>query len=182
VLLFVGRLHPMKRPAHLIDAFVQAAPESGHLVVVGMEEGVTRHELTARVPAALRGQVHLVGPLAGRALAEAFLASDGFISLSHRENFGYSFAEALSYGLPAIVSPGHDLAHDLANDVAASGRGFPAGWCLGTDDLAEAVAAIESFSAAPESQLDALGAEGRRWAADHLSFERFRERVRALRP
>lgn len=176
VLLFVGRLHPMKRPLETVDAFVRAQAADAHLVVVGMEEGVTRAELEARVPAAARGRVHVVGPLAGDGLAAAFQASDGFVSLSHRENFGYSFAEALAYGLPAIVSAGHDLAHEL---VGPRGE-FPCGWLLDGDAAGRAVGAIREWATVPAARLAALGAAGRAWVGEELAFERFRDRLRTL--
>lgn len=176
VLLFVGRLHPLKRPLETVDAFVAAAATDAHLVVAGMEEGVTMAQIGARVPPAARGRVHVVGPLAGAGLAAAFHASDGFISLSYRENFGYSFAESLAYGLPTIVSSGHDLAHEL---VAPRG-GFPCGWLLEGDELGGATQAIREWAAAPESRLKALGDAGRTWVACELPFERFRDRLRGL--
>lgn len=176
VLLFVGRLHPMKRPLETVDAFVRAAATDSHLVVVGMEEGVTVAELHARVPPECRERVHVVGPLAGESLADAFLASDAFISLSHRENFGYSFAEALAYGLPAIVSAGHDLAHDI---IGPRGE-FPCGWLVEGDVVTEAVAAIREWAAVPAEQLAGRGAAGRKWALEELSFGQFRDRIRRL--
>jgi glycosyltransferase involved in cell wall biosynthesis len=176
VLLFVGRLHPMKRPLETVDAFVQAAPAKAHLVLVGMEEGITVGELQARVPAALRNRVHVTGALAGDQLAAAFQGSDGFISLSHRENFGYSFAEALAYGLPAIVSAGHDLAHDLVGPRGA----FSCGWLLDGDVPAQAVAAIREWATAPSTRLTDSGGTGRAWVGDELPLDRFRERLHSL--
>ncbi|MFM9058018.1 MAG: glycosyltransferase [Planctomycetaceae bacterium] len=177
VLLFVGRLHPMKRPAHTVEAFVRAGPAAGHLVMAGMEEGVSIASLRALVPPEAAGRVHVVGPLAGADLAAAFHAADGFVSLSHRENFGYSLAEALAAGLPVLVTPGHDLAHDVA---AAERTGFPCGWLLPDDGLETAVAAIRDFAAAPAARLASLGAAGRAWAADHLAFDRFRDALRGI--
>jgi glycosyltransferase involved in cell wall biosynthesis len=176
VLLFVGRLHPMKRPLDTVDAFVRADVPDAHLVVVGMEEGITWAELEGRVPAAMRGRVHMLGQLAGDGLAAAIQASDGFISLSHRENFGYSFAEALAYGLPAIVSAGHDLAYELVGP----GGAFPCGWLLDGDVAGRAVEAIREWAAGPLPRLAALGAAGRAWVGEELAFERFRDRLRAL--
>ncbi|MFM7108191.1 MAG: glycosyltransferase [Planctomycetaceae bacterium] len=177
VLLFVGRLHPMKRPAHMIEAFLRAGAAGCHLVVVGMEEGVSIASLRRLLPPGAAGRMHFVGPLAGADVSAAFHAADGFISLSHRENFGYSMAEALAHGLPVIVSPGHDLAHDIAGDELA---GFPCGWLLPDDAEETAAAAIRDFAAAPASRLAALGASGRAWAADHLAFDRFRDALREI--
>jgi glycosyltransferase involved in cell wall biosynthesis len=142
-----------------------------------MEEGVSIASLRGIVPAEAQARVHAIGPLAGADLAAAYHAADGFISLSHRENFGYALAEALAHGLPVIASPGHDLAHDV---TAAAGSGFPAGWLLPDDTLATAVAAIRDFAAAPAATLAAAGAAGRSWTQEHLSFDRFRERIRRL--
>lgn len=177
VLLFVGRLHPMKRPAHLVDVFLRAGATGCHLVVVGMEEGVSIASLASLVPAAAAGRVHLVGSLAGPDLAAAVRAADGFISLSHRENFGYALAEAIAAGLPVILSPGHDLAHDI---VGASRSALPCGWLLPDDSAATAVAAIREFAALPTARLAELGAAGRSWADDHLSFDRFRDALRRI--
>ncbi len=177
VLLFVGRLHPMKRPTFMLEAFLRAAVPECHLVVVGMEEGVTMAALRALVPREDADRVHVIGSLAGGDLTAAYHAADGFISLSHRENFGYAFAEAMAHGLPAIVSAGHDLAHD----VGRGGRGdFPCGWLLPDESSATATAAIRAFAAASPAQLSAAGETGRAWVADHLSFDRFRDRLRRL--
>jgi glycosyltransferase involved in cell wall biosynthesis len=120
--------------------------------------------------------VHVVGPLTGDGLAAAFQASDGFISLSHRENFGYSFAEALAHGIPAIVSAGHDLAHELV------GRGgeLSCGWLLDGDMAGRSIEAIRDWVAVPATRLAALGAAGRVWVGEELAFERFRNRLLAL--
>jgi glycosyltransferase involved in cell wall biosynthesis len=176
LLLSVGRLHSMKRPLETVQAFCRAAGDRTHLAVVGMDGDLTAAEVRGAVPAALAGRVHVVGELAGPDLADAYLAADGFISLSHRENFGYAFAEALAYGLPVIVTPGHDLAHELPR--AADG-GLAFGWLLPDDSAAAAAEAIGAWavaagkSAAPGQPLP-LGDAGRAWAAEHLSFERFR--------
>ena len=177
VLFHAGRLHPMKRPGHTVEAFLRANVPDCHLVVAGMEEGVSVASLEALVPPEARDRVHVVGPLSGAELAAAFHAADGFISLSHRENFGYSFAEALAHGLPAIVSPGHDLAHDVAADERA---GFPCGWLLADDGVESAVAAIRDFAAAPAARLASWGSAGRAWAADHLGFDRFSDALRGI--
>jgi glycosyltransferase involved in cell wall biosynthesis len=112
----------------------------------------------------------------GADLVAAHLAGDGFISLSFQENFGYAAAEAVAYGLPVILSPGHDLAHEMP---ALDGR-FACGWLLGDNAQATAVAAIREWAGASDGALAAAGGVGRSWAAETLPFERFRDTLTAM--
>jgi glycosyltransferase involved in cell wall biosynthesis len=183
ILLWVGRLHTMKRPLQAILAFAASAAGTGHLVIVGMDENLSRVGLQAKIPPAVAGRVHLVGELQGAALAEAWLAADGYISLSAKENFGYATADALAHGLPVILSPGHDLAYELPG---ADRGGLDCGWLLPDDSLQSAVDAIGEWSALVTAsggtprRLLGLRETGRIWAADNLSFERFRSSLERL--
>lgn len=176
VLLALGRLHSVKRPVETVESFAATAADHCHLVVAGMDGDLTRSQLAKLVPPSARDRVHLIGGLAGAEVSDAYLASDGFISLSWQENFGYAAADALAHGLPVILSRGHDLAHEMP---ARDGR-FACGWLLPDDSRQAAEAAIAAFAAAPARELEAAGAVGRHWAAETLSFERFRDRLRAL--
>jgi glycosyltransferase involved in cell wall biosynthesis len=180
LLLSVGRLHVVKRPVETVRAFCEATAAASlqhcHLAIVGMDGDLTQADIHAAIPPACRGRVHVIGPLAGADLAAAQLAGDGFISLSFQENFGYAAAEAMAYGLPVILSPGHDLAHEMP---ALAGR-FACGWLLGDDADATAVAAIREFATASDGQLAAAGGIGRTWVAETLAFERFRDRLTAM--
>jgi glycosyltransferase involved in cell wall biosynthesis len=180
LLLFVGRLHAVKRPVETVRAFCEATAaasrEHCHLAIAGMDGDLTQADIRAAIPVGCRGRVHLIGPLAGADLAAAHLAGDGFISLSYQENFGYAAAEAMAYGLPVILSPGHDLAHEMP---ALDGR-FACGWLLGDDAHATAVAAIRDCATVSDAALAAAGATGRTWVAETLAFERFRDRLRGL--
>jgi glycosyltransferase involved in cell wall biosynthesis len=141
-----------------------------------MDENLTRAGLKAEVPAVVADRVHIVGELRGAALAEAWLAADGYISLSAKENFGYSAADALAHGLPLILSPGHDLAYELPG--AEEGR-LGCGWLLPDDSLQAAVEAIREWSelvtarGSEPDRLQRFRETGRNWSADNLSFERF---------
>lgn len=177
LLLSVGRLHSMKRPLAMLRAFAAGAADTCHLLVAGMDGDLTRNQVAAAVPEKVRKRVHVVGPLQGADLADAFLASDAFISLSYRENFGYALCDALAYGLPVIVTPGHDIVDDLP--ATDAGR-LACGWLLPDDGLSAARAAIAEFSEAADEQLISTGAAGRAWAERHLSRSRFEEAVAAL--
>jgi glycosyltransferase involved in cell wall biosynthesis len=183
ILLFVGRLHTTKRPRQLIRAFTAAGAEDCHLVIVGMDENLSRADLQAEITPAAAGRIHLVGELRGDHLHEAWLAADGYMALSEKENFSYSAAEALSYGLPVILSPGHDLAYELPTRSDGS---LACGWLLPDDKLTSAVKAIREWgalvaprAAAPHA-LVAMRTTGRSWAADNLSFDAFRDSLRGI--
>jgi len=117
----------------------------------------------------------MLGPLQGENLEAAYLGSDGYVSLSYRENFSYSMADALAYGLPVIVSPGHYLAHDLPR---SSRDGFRCGWLLDDDRPSSAVHAVEQFATASTAVLDDMGGHGRAWAIENLSWATFAATVK----
>jgi glycosyltransferase involved in cell wall biosynthesis len=180
LLLFVARLHTMKRPIETITAFCQAAGDHDHIAIIGMDGNLRREQVIQAVPLTFRNRVHVVGPLEDDELEPAWLAGDGFVSLSCRENFGYSAAQAAAHGLPVILSPGHDLAHEMPH--GAGGR-LSCGWLLPDDSAASATQAIAEFLAAARADPRApaaMGAAGRSWAADALSPERFADRLRHL--
>ena len=120
--------------------------------------------------------VRILGALEGPYLADAYRASDAYISLSYRENFSYSMADALSYGLPVIVSPNHYLAYDIHR---LDNRTFPCGWHLEDDSLAVAVAGLRAFGTATTAQRRDMGGHGRAWVQESLGWDKFAAEVRA---
>lgn len=180
VMLFVGRLHTLKRPIETIAAFCHAATPDDHLVMVGMDGDLSRAQVAAAVPRNMSRQVHVIGGLAGDELRSAWIAGDAFVSLSLRENFGYSAAEALSYGLPVVLSSGHDLAYEMPRTPEGI---LACGWLLGDNSLTTATRAIAECLDSVRRDATAfrgLGAVGRRWVGDELGSDRFADRLRAL--
>ncbi|MCE9630028.1 MAG: glycosyltransferase [Planctomycetia bacterium] len=183
ILLWVGRFHEAKRPLQAIQAFAAAKPSHCHMVIVGVDETLTRADIQRAIPERLTSHVHVLGELRGAALAEVWLAADGYISLSEKENFGYSAADALAHGVPVILSCGHDLAHDLPG--AGEGRSAY-GWVLPDDRLSSAVQAINEWGETVarcgimSTSLSSVRESTRAWVAEKLSFERFHESLRDL--
>lgn len=172
VLLYLGRLHPMKQPRQVLQAWAKASVANGHLVIVGPQEGVTHAELEQLAEALGVRNVHLIGPVYGEQKLELLHASDGYISLSRRENFGYSAAEALSAGKPVILSPGNDLAFDL--------QALACGWLLQDETTPTAARAISAWAQAEPRVLQDMGERGRRYVLRELSFENFAAKLRNL--
>jgi glycosyltransferase involved in cell wall biosynthesis len=181
LLLYVGRLHTMKRPLQTVAAFCAAGRADAHLVIIGMDGDLCRQDIERTVDKRCKGCVHVIGPLAGAELASAWLAGDGFISLSWRENFGYSAAEAVAHGLPVILSRGHDLAADMPSKP--DGR-FACGWLLDDDSIRASASAISEWVAviaAAGPRLEAMAAVGRAWAAEALAPAEFARSLAYLR-
>lgn len=174
LLIFFGRVHEMKRPLETIRAFAAANCPGLHLALIGPYEGIseaTCEELSAQL--GVSGNVHVLGPQYGRDKEIFVLGSDGFISLSIRENFGHTAAESLSAGNPVILSPGNDLAGELHE--------YGCGWFLRTDDLAEATGAIREFAATSDEKLCAMGMSGRSFIAKECSFDVFQSKILELK-
>lgn len=183
LLVFLGRLHSIKRPIETVRAFCIATPPACHLAIIGGEGNLRIADVEQAVPEACRQRVHLLGWLSHAEAADALLASDGFVSLSFQENFGYSAAEAIASGRPVILSSGHDLAHEMPK--TPDGR-LACGWLIPDDSSRSAREAIGEWgrlavgSGQAVSQLAEMGRVGRQWAADTLSFERFRNQLLSL--
>ena len=166
ILLFLGRLHPMKRVVETIEAVHKASQPDVHLVVVGPgSPELSVDDCRAHAHRLKTRNVHVVGPHFGAAKNRWLLSADGFISLSHRENFNYSAAEALYFGLPVILSPGNDLASEFST--------CRAGWLLGSFALDEEIRAIREFGRLKMEELAAMGAAAARWASNNLSDAAF---------
>jgi glycosyltransferase involved in cell wall biosynthesis len=175
VLVYLGRLHTMKRPVETIEAFCRAAKgRDAHLVLIGMEENVTIAQCRAAAEKhGLGDQVHVLGPVFGNEKNEYLLGSDAYVSLSIRENFGHTAAEALASGTPVILSPGNDLSPEL--------KPYACGWFLESDRADEAVSAIQACLAADWETSCGMGAKGRKFIADECSYEKFSKSIVALR-
>ena len=171
-LLYLGRLDPMKRPLETIRAFARAETTQTDLVITGNEHPISIESLKKEIADLGIQNVHITGPLYGKDKALALHGADGFISLSHRENFGYTTAEALMAELPVILSPGNDLSPEVA--VAN------AGWFLASMDGALESRAISAFDSAPKHELQEMGRRGREWAIESLAPECFNARILSL--
>jgi len=106
LLLFLGRIHPKKGCDLLIEAFARIAPHHPdlHLVFVGPDPTNWEGRL---LDMARQHGVHAVtfaGMLRGDAKWGAFRASEAFVLPSHQENFGIAVVEALSCGVPVLIS------------------------------------------------------------------------------
>ena len=170
VLLFFGRLHPIKRPLETIEAVAKATTGELHLVIVGNEDGVTKADcMQSARKYGVEKRIHFVGAVYGENKYHYMHAADAYISLSFKENFNYTAAESLAAGLPVILSPGNDLRSELSG----------VGCCLEIEDesLQSAVNAIKEFTDLSLPKLREMGLLGRKWVEANLSFDLFKTRL-----
>ena len=122
--LFLGRIHEKKGVDLLLQAFAEVCcktqrTEPWRLVIAGPDE--SDYACKMKVLAAKLGITDRVlwtgmlsGPLKWGALHEA----DAFVLPSHQENFGVAVAEALSCGLPVLISRGVNIWREIQEDGA----------------------------------------------------------------
>jgi glycosyltransferase involved in cell wall biosynthesis len=135
ILLFLGRLHPKKGCDLLIEAFSRVANSEWSLVLAGPDQIGWEKQLRTRAAARDR-QIVFAGMLEGEMKRGAFVAANAFILPSHQENFGMSVVEALSFGLPVLISN----RVNIWREIEADGAGY-----VEDDDLRGTIRLIECW-------------------------------------
>jgi len=106
LVMFLGRLIPRKGADILIEAFSEACPKSGRLVIAGPEgEPGYRAILERRVrESGIESRVTFTGALYDDDKSALMIDADIFVLPSRYENFANSAAEAIASGIPVIIS------------------------------------------------------------------------------
>lgn len=107
VVLFLGRLHPMKGVNLLLTAFASLAPRfpDAVLLIVGPDEAGTRQRMARTLAQAGLGERAVFsGVLEGAAKAAAMAAADILVLPSYTEGFSNAILEAMAASLPVVVS------------------------------------------------------------------------------
>ncbi len=101
--LFLGRVHPIKRLDLLAHAIARLRNRAFRLVVAGPDEGGHRAQLE---PLFAQSGVEVVwtGPVDGAAKADLLTAARALVLCSDSESFGLAAAEALAAGTPVIAT------------------------------------------------------------------------------
>jgi len=132
-ILFLGRLHYVKRADWLVRAFAKVAATlpDVRLVLAGPDCG-TRSQIEQLVKSlGLSDRVHFVGPLYGQQKYSAMVDARCFCQPSVYETFSMSILEAMACGLPPVITRGCNF-----DEVETSGSGAVVG---SEDELAEAL-------------------------------------------
>lgn len=133
--VFLGRVHPKKGPDILIKAFAhiladcdptfRAAPVQAHshpftsplpfvLIMAGPADGAYAAKLKALAEQlGVSDRIYWTGMLRGDDKWGALQCSEAFLLPSHQENFGIAVAEALSVGVPVLISKSVNIWADI---------------------------------------------------------------------
>ena len=161
LVLFLGRLHPIKRLDLLASAFERVAAHSpgARLVIAG--RGADNYEATARsFFAGLSGNVVWAGEVAEAEKWSLIHDSDLLVMCSDSENFGTSVLEALAMGTPVVTTRGCPW-----EDAQEFGCGL---WVeQQTDVLADAIIDLLRHP----QRLRTMGERGRIFARERYGWE-----------
>ena len=121
LVLFLARLNEKKGCDLLVEAFAQlaSADPRAHLVMAGPDPDHLGNGLRALAQAhGVADRITWTGMLQGRLKWGALRASDVFVLSSHQENFGVAVVEALSVGLPVLISERVNIWREVVEDGA----------------------------------------------------------------
>ncbi len=120
VILFMGRLSPIKNLEMLISSFRDAAIPQGKLLLVGPDNEVDYVSRLRRLinESGLENHVVITGPLYDERRLQAFAAADFFVLPSISESYGNAAAEAVASGLSVVLTDSCGIAPRIAGQAA----------------------------------------------------------------
>ena len=163
-LLFLGRIHPIKGIDNLLMAWkeVQNIHQDWILEIVGPNNYNYLSELHRIIKNLQLKRVIFSEEIHGEEKNKKYQSADLFILPSHSENFGVSVAEALSNGIPCIVSKGAPW--KMLDEKKA-------GWWIGNsvEMLTKKLISILSTS---NSELESMGLNGRNLVTEDFNWNK----------
>ena len=167
-LTFVGRIVPVKQLDYALNVLSQVRSRVNFEIFGPAEDAAywkSCQDLIANLPPNIR--VHWHGETSNDGVVAAMATTDLFFLPTAGENFGHAIFEALSTGVPVLISDRTPWRH-----LAAAS----AGWDLPLADKARWVEAIETFAAWPGERRTEFrrGAANvaRRWFRESGAVER----------
>ncbi len=125
-ILFLGRIHEKKGCDLLLKAWKEVVLSThngkdtdAHLIVAGPSDnayGIAMKKMALKL--GLARQVTWTGMLTGDLKWGCIATADAFILPSHQENFGISVVEALSCGIPVLISNKINIWREIDTDQA----------------------------------------------------------------
>lgn len=166
LLLFMGRLHPKKRPDILPDLMFAIKQDVPHATLIlagsGEESYVARIKKRAQ-DLGVGDNVRFLGHLSGETKFSALAAADLFLLPSHQENFGIAVAEALHAGVPVILTRNVNIWHEIEEANA--------GIAVAEKDLVQRLAGVVTALLADDDRRSLMSRNAQRLARKAFSWE-----------
>jgi len=163
-LLFLGRIHPIKGIHNLLIAWkeIQNIHQNWTLEIVGPDNYNYLSELNRTTKKLQLKRVVFSKEIHGEEKNMKYQSADLFILPSHSENFGVSVAEALSNGIPCVVSKGAPW--KILDEKKA-------GWWIdnSVEMLTKNLISILSMST---SELESMGLNGRDLVSEDFNWNK----------
>lgn len=120
LLVWVGRLEPLKGVEILIDAFAQVERRDALLWLVGGDEEALAYRQSLEAQArslGLHGRIRFLGPMPHDELPWLYSAADVCVVPSYYESFGLVAVEAMACATPVVASRVGGLAETVVDGV-----------------------------------------------------------------
>ncbi|NEU79743.1 glycosyltransferase [Nostoc sp. UIC 10630] len=168
IILFLSRLHHKKGLEYLIPALGKLSDYRFTFVLAGSGSQEYESEIKSLlVSNGIKNRTHITGFVKGE-IKDLFLqGADLFALTSYSENFGVAVLEALSAGIPVIVTPGVAL----ANLVAQENLGYVAEF-----DVTAIAAAIQQVLDCPE-EAQKRGDRARKFVLENYTWDRIASKL-----
>ncbi len=171
VLLYLGRIHPIKNLDTLVNAWASIDhARDWHMVLAGW--GPTDYVQQLRQLAAERapGRVHFVGATYGTAKVSALQNADAFVMPSLSEGVPVSVLEAWAHRLPVAMTQGCNLGVGFERDAALQLPGS-------AREMGHTLNELTNVSA---SKLKQMGENGRALVEQRYSWDRIAHEMFAV--
>ncbi len=158
-ILFMGRVHFKKGVDLLIPAFKKLLQKNlnVNLVIAGPDDGHLKEMENLAQRENVQGKIFFIGPAYGPEKRWLYKNATLFCLPSRQEGFSMSITEALSYGLPVVIT---DACHFPEVEYAGAGKIVP----IDIDNIATAL-----FDAMQDSKWR----DGAKKAAQALVYEKY---------
>jgi glycosyltransferase involved in cell wall biosynthesis len=173
LILFLGRIHPKKGLANLVEAWarLQARFADWHLVVAGPDEIGHLHQIRSlAAERRIEARVTFAGPVYGRRKRALLAAADLFCLPSFSEGFSMAVLEAMACRLPVLLST-----QCYFDEVERAGAGRT------VEPTADALEArMRTLLNLSAEDLRLMGERGRRLVEEAYSWPRVARRMLAV--
>lgn len=173
VLLFLSRIHPKKGLLPLLHAWRQVAETGTHwrLAIVGPDENNHGQDILALIKQhALHNSVQWLGPRYAQDRDACYHHASAFILPSYSEGFPMAALEAMSFGLPAVLTPACHLPEAVYAEAALCAEPTENG----------IAAALRKLFALKGSQLTDMGQRGEHLVSTAFTWESVARRMMAV--